>query len=113
MCGSQVVGLVPLQSLMDAAEYYMQRDNLFILDEDQKLRLAIDKLGLSSLGLFNPKQRIIELVSEIFSYQDKYDYIKINMTVTNAHGRLYILYRRTIGLIYGRNITNYLKIKIY
>ena len=38
--GSQIVGLVPLKALMDAAEYCMQKDNLFILEEDQKLRLV-------------------------------------------------------------------------
>ena len=38
--GSQIVGIVPLKALMDAAEYYMKKDNLFILEEDQKLRLV-------------------------------------------------------------------------
>ena len=38
--GSQIVGIVPLKALMDAADYFMKRDNLFILEEDQKLRLV-------------------------------------------------------------------------
>ncbi|KAL8587067.1 hypothetical protein ACOMHN_023457 [Nucella lapillus] len=58
--GSQIVGIVPLKALMDAAEYYMKADKLFILEEDQKLRLVINKLGLNSLGAFSPKERIIE-----------------------------------------------------
>ncbi|XP_019636187.1 PREDICTED: formimidoyltransferase-cyclodeaminase-like [Branchiostoma belcheri] len=58
--GSQIVGLVPLQAIMLAAEFYMQKDNLFLVEEDQKVRLAIDRLGLNSLGPFNPKERIIE-----------------------------------------------------
>lgn len=58
--GSQIVGIVPLKALMDAADYYMKRDNLFILEEDQKLRLVISRLGLNSLGAFSPKERIIE-----------------------------------------------------
>ena len=38
--GSQIVGLVPLQALMETADYYMNKSNLFILEEDQKLRLV-------------------------------------------------------------------------
>ncbi|HUP89956.1 MAG TPA: cyclodeaminase/cyclohydrolase family protein, partial [Longimicrobiales bacterium] len=43
-----------------AAEYYLARENLFIVDERQKVRLAIDRLGLSSLHEFNPNEKIIE-----------------------------------------------------
>ncbi|CAH1788120.1 unnamed protein product [Owenia fusiformis] len=58
--GSQIVGLVPLQCILQAADYYMTKDNLFLLEEDQKVRLVVSKLGLGSLGGFNPKERIIE-----------------------------------------------------
>ncbi|XP_076095233.1 formimidoyltransferase-cyclodeaminase-like isoform X7 [Mytilus galloprovincialis] len=60
ICGSQIVGLVPLEALMQAADYYMEKENLFILEEDQKLRLVINRMGLNSLGAFSPKERIIE-----------------------------------------------------
>lgn len=62
--GSQIVGLVPQKALMDAAEYYMDKEHLFILEEDQKLRLVINRLGLNSLGGFNPKERIIEFMTQ-------------------------------------------------
>ncbi|KAF2356966.1 Formiminotransferase catalytic domain [Trinorchestia longiramus] len=58
--GSEIVGLVPLRALMQAAEYYMEKENLFILEEDQKIQLAIHRLGLSQLSPFIPKERIIE-----------------------------------------------------
>ncbi|XP_046580463.1 formimidoyltransferase-cyclodeaminase-like isoform X1 [Haliotis rubra] len=58
--GSQIVGIVPLQALLMVADYYMEKENLFILEEDQKLRLVINRLGLNSLGAFSPKERIIE-----------------------------------------------------
>jgi len=58
--GSEIVGLVPLSALLDAAEFYMEREGLFVLDEDQKVHLAINRLGLSTLSPFNPKERIIE-----------------------------------------------------
>ncbi|XP_028327669.1 formimidoyltransferase-cyclodeaminase [Gouania willdenowi] len=58
--GSQVVGLLPLKALLDAADFYIRRDGLFVIEEEHKLRLVISKLGLDSLGSFNPKERIIE-----------------------------------------------------
>ncbi|CAF3598382.1 unnamed protein product [Rotaria socialis] len=62
VCGSQIVGLVPLKPLLMAAEYFMEKENLFILDEDQKIRLVIQRLGLNSIAPFNPKERIIEYI---------------------------------------------------
>ncbi|KAK9524308.1 hypothetical protein VZT92_018157 [Zoarces viviparus] len=58
--GSQIVGLIPLKAVLDSADFYIQRDRLFIVEEEHKVRLVISKLGLDSLGPFNPKERIIE-----------------------------------------------------
>lgn len=58
--GSEVVGLVPLAALLQAAEYYIAKEELFILEEEQKVQLAINRLGLSTLSPFNPKERVIE-----------------------------------------------------
>jgi len=62
VAGSEVVGLIPLESLLMAADYYIEKENLFIYEEDQKVRLAIERLGLNSVGRFDPSQRIIEYV---------------------------------------------------
>ena len=65
VCGSELVGLIPLEAMLMAAEYYIQKENLFILDEMQKIRLVIDRLGLSSISAFIPEKRIIEyMISE-------------------------------------------------
>jgi hypothetical protein len=40
---------------IQAAEFYIQRDGLLVLEEDQQVRLAVSKLGLSSLKPFIPK----------------------------------------------------------
>ncbi len=61
--GSEMVGLVPLDAMLKAADYYMEKENLFILDEDQKVRLAIERLGLNSVAPFNPKEKIIEYIT--------------------------------------------------
>lgn len=65
LAGSEVVGLVPLEPILMAAEYYIQKENLFIIDEAQKIKLAIDRLGLNSISQFKPEERIIEyLIAE-------------------------------------------------
>lgn len=58
--GSQIVGLVPLRAMLQTANHYSDKENLFLLEEDQKIRLVVDRLGLHSVGAFNPKERIIE-----------------------------------------------------
>ncbi|XP_041637495.1 formimidoyltransferase-cyclodeaminase isoform X1 [Cheilinus undulatus] len=58
--GSQIVGLIPLKAVLDAADDFITTEKLFIVEEEHKVRLVISKLGLDSLGPFNPKERIIE-----------------------------------------------------
>jgi glutamate formiminotransferase/formiminotetrahydrofolate cyclodeaminase len=64
VAGSEIVGLVPLEAILQAADYYMERESLFILDERQKVRLVIDRLGLSSIHPFEPGEKIIEYMIE-------------------------------------------------
>nr|XP_036879557.1 formimidoyltransferase-cyclodeaminase isoform X3 [Manis javanica] len=58
--GSQLVGLVPLKALLDVASFYCEKENLFVLEEEQRMRLVVSRLGLDSLSPFNPKERVIE-----------------------------------------------------
>lgn len=60
--GSEIVGVVPLEAILAAADYYIEKENLFVLDEDQKVRLAVERLGLNSVAPFNPKEKIIEYI---------------------------------------------------
>ena len=38
--GSQIVGLVSLDALLTTADYFIQKDNLMILTEQQKIMLV-------------------------------------------------------------------------
>jgi glutamate formiminotransferase / formiminotetrahydrofolate cyclodeaminase len=60
--GSEIVGVVPLEAILMAAEFYIEKENLFVLDEDQKVRLAVERLGLNSVAPFNPEEKIIEYI---------------------------------------------------
>ncbi len=63
--GSELVGLIPLEAMLMAADYYIKKENLFIVDEKQKIRLVVERLGLNSISPFIPEKRIIEyMISE-------------------------------------------------
>ncbi|XP_039612411.1 formimidoyltransferase-cyclodeaminase [Polypterus senegalus] len=62
--GSQIVGLIPLKAVLETAEFYIQKEGLFLLEEEHKVRLVINRLGLDSLTPFVVKERIIEYMVE-------------------------------------------------
>jgi glutamate formiminotransferase/formiminotetrahydrofolate cyclodeaminase len=63
--GSELVGLVPKQALLDAADYYLRRQQRSLgISESEKIKIAVKSLGLDDLAPFDPRQRIIECVME-------------------------------------------------
>jgi glutamate formiminotransferase/formiminotetrahydrofolate cyclodeaminase len=64
VAGSEIVGLIPLEAMLMAADYYIEKEHLFIVDEKQKIRLVIERLGLNSVSSFVPEKRIIEYMIE-------------------------------------------------
>jgi glutamate formiminotransferase/formiminotetrahydrofolate cyclodeaminase len=62
--GSEIVGLIPKESLVLAGKFYSKKDDLKISDEDELVSLAIDKLGLSELYPFKPEEKVIEYMVE-------------------------------------------------
>ncbi|RLD81632.1 MAG: glutamate formimidoyltransferase, partial [Bacteroidetes bacterium] len=59
--GSELVGLVPLQALLDAGKHYLIKQERSIgISEDEIIKIAIKSLGLDELKPFDPKERIIE-----------------------------------------------------
>ena len=51
-----------LESILQVADYYIQKENLFILEERQKVMLVIQRLGLNSVSHFDPEKRIIDYI---------------------------------------------------
>ena len=58
--GSEVVGLLPLEAMLMAADDYIGKEELLIYEEDQKLRLVEDRLGLNSVAPCDRAEKIIE-----------------------------------------------------
>lgn len=59
--GTEIVGLIPRRTLLDAADYYLrlQQRSLGISD-DEKIRLAVRSMGLDELKPFVPAEKLIE-----------------------------------------------------
>lgn len=62
--GSEIVGLVPKESLVMVGRFYAEKDKKRIADEEELVSLAIDRLGLSDLYPFKPEEKIIEYMVE-------------------------------------------------
>lgn len=55
--GSEIVGLVPLEAMIEAGKFYTNSKET---DEKKLVEAAIENLGLNSLNPFNPEEKIIE-----------------------------------------------------
>ncbi len=61
--GSELVGLVPLQAMLDAADYFLTKQGRSRgISEAEKIKIAVKSLGLDDLKPFDPQKSIIEYV---------------------------------------------------
>ncbi|MBD3370628.1 glutamate formimidoyltransferase [Candidatus Fermentibacteria bacterium] len=69
--GSEVVGLVPLSSMLEAGRYYLEKQNEALMGlgkmakttgvpEKELVEIAIRSMGLREVAPFNPEEKIIE-----------------------------------------------------
>jgi len=59
--GSELVGLVPLQAMLDAGRYFLRKQKRSTGISDRELiKIAVKSMGLDELGPFIPEEKIIE-----------------------------------------------------
>jgi glutamate formiminotransferase / formiminotetrahydrofolate cyclodeaminase len=59
--GSELVGLMPLASLIEAGKYFLQKQQRSTgVSEQELIKIAVKSMGLDELAPFNPEERIIE-----------------------------------------------------
>ncbi len=81
--GSELVGLIPLKSMIDAGKYFLKKQNRSIgIPEEDIIKIAIESLGLNQVKAFDPTKNIIEY------YLDK---------ITNKNGKLIDLSSRSFS----------------
>jgi glutamate formiminotransferase/formiminotetrahydrofolate cyclodeaminase len=63
--GSELIGLVPLQAMLDAGKYFLNKQKLSSGVSDAELiHIAVKSMGLDELSPFSPSKRIIEYLIE-------------------------------------------------
>ncbi len=61
--GSELVGLLPLRVLLDAADHYLRKQQRsFGISEAEKVKIAVKSLGLDDLAPFDSQKRVIEYI---------------------------------------------------
>ena len=63
--GSELVGLVPKQAMLDAGEYFLKKQQRSVgVSDQEKIKIAVKSLGLDDLAPFDPRKNIIEYVMQ-------------------------------------------------
>ena len=75
--GSELIGLIPLQSLIEAGKYFLKKQKRSCgISEEEIIKIAIKSMGLDELEKFNPNEKIIE-----YSIKDKTEKLcELNLT---------------------------------
>lgn len=59
--GSEIVGLIPLRVLIEAADHYLVKQERSLgIPDDEKVKIAVKSLGLDDLAPFKPEEKVIE-----------------------------------------------------
>lgn len=63
--GTEIVGLVPKRTLIDAGKYFLRKQHRSVGIPDREIiRIAIKSMGLDQLSEFDPEQKVIEYLIE-------------------------------------------------
>lgn len=63
--GTEVVGMMPKSALIDAAKYFLKKQNRSLgISESELIKIAVKSLGLDDLKPFNPQEKVIEYMIE-------------------------------------------------
>ncbi len=61
--GTEIVGLVPRRSLMEAGKYFLHKQQRSTgLPEEEIIRMAVKSMGLDELKPFTPEEKVIEYI---------------------------------------------------
>ncbi len=63
--GSELVGLIPLKSVLDAGRYFLEKQQRSAgVSDEELIKIAVKSMGLNDIHKFNPEEKIIEYVMD-------------------------------------------------
>lgn len=77
--GSELVGLIPLNAMLDAGKYFLEKQKRSVgVSEKELIRIAVISMGLDELAPFKPEEKIIE-----YMLMDKSDNKLVGMNLSD------------------------------
>lgn len=59
--GSELIGMIPLNALLDAGKYFLRKQQLPVnINEEELIAVAVKYMGLDDLSPFDPAKKVIE-----------------------------------------------------
>ena len=111
--GSELIGLIPLQAMLDAADFFLTKQNRSLgIAESEKIKIAVKSLGLDDLKPFNPNEKIIEYVLKANSEKKLIDFDLTGFAEETASesmapgGGSISAYVGTLGVALGTMVAN-------
>jgi glutamate formiminotransferase/formiminotetrahydrofolate cyclodeaminase len=111
--GSEIVGLVPLKSLLDAGRYFLMKQQRSTgVPDEELINIAIRSMGLNELYPFSPEEKIIEYIMEEKTKKRLIDMnLKAFMDVTASEspapgGGSVSAYMGALGIALGTMVAN-------
>ena len=78
--GTEIVGLVPKKTLIDAGRYFLQKQNRSTgIPEEDLIKIAVKSMGLDDLKPFNPREKVIEYMLEDAEKGDRKDLVDLTV----------------------------------
>jgi len=63
--GSELVGLIPLKSILDAGRYFLEKQQRSAgISDEELIKIAVKSMGLDDIHKFNPEEKIIEYIMD-------------------------------------------------
>ena len=76
--GSELVGMIPLQIMLDTGRYFLKKQHRSTgISDEEIIKIAVKSLGLDDLTPFDPKKKIIE-----YQMEDHSEKKLVEMTIT-------------------------------
>lgn len=83
--GSEIIGLVPLKVLIEAADHYLLKQERSLgIPDAEKIKIAVKSLGLDDLAPFNANEKVIEYMIDDTNSKKLVDLTLIDFTNETA-----------------------------
>jgi glutamate formiminotransferase/formiminotetrahydrofolate cyclodeaminase len=113
--GSELIGLIPLKSILDAGRYFLAKQQRSSgISDEELIKIAVKSMGLCDIHEFDPKQKIIEYVMKENNNNEKrliamslYEFMNETASESPAPGGGSVsAYMGSLGVALGTMVAN-------